>query len=588
MRRANFFYKNADTDLYFIAWTTTPWTLPSNCALAVGENITYSLVRTFNSYTSLPITSCSCKRIGEQIFPEKNAELKLEDYKPGDKELPYKIVGEVIGKDLEWIRYEQLMPYAQPEGLAFVVIVGDFVTTEEGTGIVHTASLFGADDFRVCKAKGIASILVKDENNKSVPLVNLQGKFVKEVIDFAGEYVKEQYYTEEEKELERQKQGGQKYLSVDERISIKLKKENKAFKVEKFEHPYPHCWRTDKPVLYYPLDSWFIKVTACKERLAELNKTINWKPESTGTGRFGNWLENVQDWNLSRSRYWGTPLPIWKTEDGLEEICIGSIEELTTEYQKATNAGLNKNSRLTSSSDLIGIHDSPKESGQVRLDIELHKPYVDDIELISPKGKPMRRIPDLVDVWFDSGAMPYAQWHYPFENQETFKSNFPADYIAEGVDQTRGWFYTLHVIAGMLFDSAAYKNVVSNGLVLDKFGNKMSKRIGNVVEPFEVMAQYGVDATRWYLVSNSQPWDNLKFDIGGVDEVRRKLFGTLYNTYAFFALYANIDGFEIDEMNVVPVQERSEMDRWILSKLHSLVKSTTESFEDYNPTPLQD
>ncbi|HYV90367.1 MAG TPA: isoleucine--tRNA ligase [Chitinophagales bacterium] len=572
-------------DFYFLAWTTTSWTLPSNCALAVGENIIYSLVKTFNPYTSLPITVILAKDLVGKYFPEKNAELKLEDYKPGDKELPFKIIGEVVGKDLEWIRYEQLMPYVQPDGKAFVVIVGDFVTTEEGTGIVHTASLFGADDFRVCKAKGIASILVKDENNKSVPLVNLQGRFVKEVIDFAGEYVKEQYYTEEEKEIERQKQGGQKYLSVDERISIKLKKENKAFKVEKFEHPYPHCWRTDKPILYYPLDSWFIKVTACKERLVELNKTINWKPESTGIGRFGNWLENVQDWNLSRSRYWGTPLPIWKTEDGTEEICIGSIEELITEYQKATSAGLNKNSRLTSSPDLLGIHDSPKESGQTRLDVELHKPYVDEIQLISAKGKVMRRIPDLVDVWFDSGAMPYAQWHYPFENQETFKSNFPADYIAEGVDQTRGWFYTLHVIAGMLFDSVAYKNVVSNGLVLDKFGNKMSKRIGNVVEPFEVMAQYGADATRWYLVSNSQPWDNLKFDIGGVDEVRRKLFGTLYNTYAFFALYANIDGFEIDEMKVVPVQERSEMDRWILSKLHSLVKSVTESYDDYNPTP---
>lgn len=562
-------------EIYFIAWTTTPWTLPSNCALAVGEDITYSLVRTFNPYTFQPVTVILAKELIGKYFPAKNAELKLKDYKPGDKEIPFKIIGEEVGRDLEWIRYEQLMPYVKPDGLAFVVIVGDFVTTEEGTGIVHTASLFGVDDFRVCKAKGIASILVTDENGRKSPLVNLQGKFVKEVTDFAGEYVKEQYYTEEEKELERQKQGGPKYLTVDERITIKLKKENKAFKVEKFEHPYPHCWRTDKPLLYYPLDSWFIKVTACRERLMELNKTINWKPEATGTGRFGNWLENVQDWNLSRSRYWGTPLPIWRTEDGTEEICIGSIEELTLEYQKAVAAGFNKDSKLSTLPDKSGT----------RLDVELHKPYVDAIELLSPKGKVMRRIPDLIDVWFDSGAMPYAQWHYPFENQETFKSNFPADYIAEGVDQTRGWFYTLHVIAGMLFDSVAYKNVVSNGLVLDKFGNKMSKRIGNVVEPFEVINQYGADATRWYLIRNSQPWDDLKFDLGGVDEVRRKLFGTLYNTYAFFALYANIDGFELNEMKIVPVSERSEMDRWILSKLQSLVKSVTESFEDYNPTP---
>ncbi|MCY7410071.1 MAG: isoleucine--tRNA ligase [Chitinophagales bacterium] len=556
--------------IFFLAWTTTPWTLPSNCALAVGEKITYSLVSTFNPYTSLPITVIIAKDLVSKYFHEKNSELKLEDYNEGDKDIPFKIITEVLGKDLEWINYEQLLPYVKPEGKAFVVIVGDFVTTEDGTGIVHTASLFGADDFRVCKAKGIASILVSDENGKKVPVVNLQGKFVKEITDFAGEYVKEQYYTPEEKEAERMKQGGQKYLTVDERIGIKLKKENKAFKVEKFEHPYPHCWRTDKPILYYPLDSWFIKVTAARERLIELNKTINWKPEATGTGRFGNWLENVQDWNLSRSRFWGTPLPIWKTEDGTEEICIGSIEELTQEFDKAVAAGLNKNSKLT-------IRNS-------KLEIDLHKPFVDDVILISKGGKQMRRVPDLIDVWFDSGAMPYAQWHFPFENKEIFKSNFPADYIAEGVDQTRGWFYTLHVIAGMLFDSVAYKNVIANGLVLDKAGNKMSKRIGNVVEPFEVMSLYGTDATRWYLVSNSQPWDNLKFDINGVDEVRRKLFGTPYNTYNFFALYANIDGFQIDG-KVVPISERSEMDRWILSKLNSLIKSVTENFEDYNPTP---
>lgn len=596
--KSAFLFKDAQSDLYFLAWTTTPWTLPSNCALAVGEKITYSLIQTFNPYTFQPITVILAKDLVSKYFAaqnqgerEEDMEWKPEEHKAGDKHIPFKILGEVSGKDLEWIQYEQLMPYAQPVGLAFVVIIGDFVTTEDGTGIVHTASLFGADDFRVTKAKGIASVLVKEDGDgsgkKQVPLVNMQGKFVKQVTDFAGEYVKEQYYSEEEKELERRKQGGQKYLSVDERIAIKLKKENKAFKVEKLEHPYPHCWRTDKPLIYYPLDSWFIKVTACRERLIELNNTINWKPQSTGTGRFGNWLENIQDWNLSRTRYWGTPLPVWKTEDGTEEICIGSIAELTIEFQKAVAAGLNKNTKL--------------EIRNKKLELELHKPYVDEIELISEKGKTMRRIPDLIDVWFDSGAMPYAQWHYPFENSGSLLIGesspggggaFPADFIAEGVDQTRGWFYTLHVIAGMLFDSVAYRNVISNGLVLDKAGNKMSKRIGNVVEPFEVINQYGADATRWYLISNSQPWDNLKFDINGVDEVRRKLFGTLYNTYAFFALYANIDGFEISdrsasskEINNMQVNDRSEMDRWILSKLHSLVKEVTAFFEDYNPTP---
>ncbi|MEO5675874.1 MAG: isoleucine--tRNA ligase [Chitinophagales bacterium] len=595
--KSGFLFKDAQSDLYFLAWTTTPWTLPSNCALAVGEKITYSIIQTFNPYTFQPITVILAKDLVSKYFDAQNSGDGEEDvewteqYKAGDKHLPFKILGEVSGKDLEWIRYEQLMPYAQPEGLAFVVITGDFVTTEDGTGIVHTASLFGADDFRVTKAKGIASILVKENGDgsgkKEVPLVNMQGKFVKQVTDFAGEYVKEQYYSEEEKELERRKQGGQKYLSVDERIAIMLKKENKAFKVEKLEHPYPHCWRTDKPLIYYPLDSWFIKVTACRERLIELNNTINWKPESTGTGRFGNWLENIQDWNLSRTRYWGTPLPVWKTEDGTEEMCIGSIAELTIEFQKAVAAGLNKNTKL--------------EIRNKKLELELHKPYVDEIELISEKGKTMRRIPDLIDVWFDSGAMPYAQWHYPFENSGSLLIGesspggggaFPADFIAEGVDQTRGWFYTLHVIAGMLFNSVAYRNVISNGLVLDKAGNKMSKRIGNVVEPFEVINQYGADATRWYLISNSQPWDNLKFDINGVDEVRRKLFGTLYNTYAFFALYANIDGFEISdrsasskEITKMQVNDRSEMDRWILSKLHSLIKEVTAFFEDYNPTP---
>jgi isoleucyl-tRNA synthetase len=569
--KSEFLFRNAETDLYFLAWTTTPWTLPSNCALAVGEKIVYSLVQTFNPYTYQPATLILAKELIAKYFPEKNALLGLSDYKAGDKDIPFRILGEVTGKDLEWIRYEQLMPYVQPEGKAFAVIVGDFVSTEEGTGIVHTASLFGADDFRVCKQKGIDSILVKDENGRPSPLVDLQGRFVKEVTDFAGEYVKEQYYSDEEKEAERIRQGGSRYLSVDERIAIKLKKENKAFKTEKYEHPYPHCWRTDKPVLYYPLNSWFIRVTACKDRLVELNQTINWKPKATGEGRFGNWLENVQDWNLSRSRFWGTPLPIWRTEDGSEETCIGSVEELTTEFLRAKKAGLNADSKL----NIINS----------KLDIDLHRPFVDEIILLSSSGKPMRRVPDLIDVWFDSGAMPYAQWHFPFENEDVFRKNYPADYIAEGVDQTRGWFYTLHVIAGMLFDSVAYKNVIANGLVLDKFGNKMSKRLGNVVEPFEVMAKYGADATRWYLISNAQPWDNLKFDAAGIEEARRKLFGTLYNTYAFFALYANIDGFEPDEQNSLPDSARSEMDRWILSKLHSMVKLVDGYYHDYDPTP---
>jgi isoleucyl-tRNA synthetase len=557
--------------IYFLAWTTTPWTLPSNCALAIGEKIDYSLVKTFNQYTGRPVTVVLAKELVPKYFPDKNATLRFEDYRPGDKEIPFSVIRTLPGTSLTGIRYEQLMPYVKPAGKAFVVIPGDFVSTEEGTGIVHTASLFGADDFRVCKQNGIESILADGDGGRKSPLVDLQGRFVNEVTDFAGEYVKEQYYTDEEKEAERLKQGGSKYLSVDERIGIKLKSENKAFKVEKYEHPYPHCWRTDKPVLYYPLNSWFIKVTACRDRLVELNKTIHWKPASTGEGRFGHWLENVQDWNLSRSRFWGTPLPIWRTEDGSEEICIGSIAELKDEFQKALGAGFN-----------AAINPGISETAWFS---DLHKPFVDHIVLLSPKGKPMRRIPDLIDVWFDSGAMPYAQWHYPFENKEIFEASFPADYIAEGVDQTRGWFYTLHVIAGMLFDSVAYKNVIANGLVLDKFGNKMSKRLGNVVEPFEVMAKYGADATRWYLISNAQPWDNLKFDLGGIEEARRKLFGTLYNAYAFFALYANIDGFEIDEHKVIPVAERSEMDRWILSKLHSLIQTVTDSLNDYNPTP---
>jgi isoleucyl-tRNA synthetase len=541
-------------DTYFLAWTTTPWTLPSNTALAVGKDVSYVLVKTFNPYTAKPVSLILAKDLLGKHFPEKNAELKLEDYKEGDKNIPFEVKAEFKGSKLEGIRYEQLLPYAQPEnGDAFRVIIGDFVTTEDGTGIVHIAPSFGADDFRVARHNGIGSLT----------LVDKRGRFLEEVSDFPNEYVKEDYLTAEEKEAERLKQGRDKYLSVDERISIKLKTENKAFKVEKYEHTYPHCWRTDKPVLYYPLDSWFIKTTAMKDRMVELNKTINWKPESTGTGRFGNWLENLVDWNLSRSRYWGTPLPIWRTEDGTEELCIGSVEELNAEIRKSVAAGF-----MTAE---FTIND-------------LHRPYVDDVILVSPSGKKMLREPDLIDVWFDSGAMPYAQWHYPFENQDEFKNAYPADFIAEGVDQTRGWFFTLHAIAVMLFDSVAYKNVVSNGLVLDKNGNKMSKRLGNAVDPFETIEKYGADATRWYMISNAAPWDNLKFDLEGLGEVQRKFFGTLYNTYAFFALYANIDQFEMNEADMIPVTDRPELDRWIISALQKLIIEVQDSYENYEPT----
>ncbi len=541
-------------DTYFLAWTTTPWTLPSNTALAVGKDISYVLVKTFNPYTAKPVSLILAKDLLGKHFPEKNAELKLEDYKEGDKNIPFEVKAGFKGSELEGTRYEQLLPYAQPEnGDAFRVIIGDFVTTEDGTGIVHIAPSFGADDFRVARQNGIGSLT----------LVDKRGRFLEEVSDFPNEYVKEDYLTAEEKEAERLKQGRDKYLSVDERIAIKLKTENKAFKVEKYEHTYPHCWRTDKPVLYYPLDSWFIKTTAMKDRMVELNKTINWKPESTGTGRFGNWLENLVDWNLSRSRYWGAPLPIWRTEDGTEELCIGSVEELNTEIRKSVSAGL-----MTAEFTIS----------------DLHRPYVDDVILVSPSGKKMLREPDLIDVWFDSGAMPYAQWHYPFENQDEFKNAYPADFIAEGVDQTRGWFFTLHAIAVMLFDSVAYKNVVSNGLVLDKNGNKMSKRLGNAVDPFETIEKYGADATRWYMISNAAPWDNLKFDLEGLGEVQRKFFGTLYNTYAFFALYANIDQFEMNEADMIPVKDRPELDRWIISALQKLIIEVQDSYENYEPT----
>ncbi len=530
----------------FLAWTTTPWTLPSNTALAVGANIEYVLVNTFNPYTHLSVNLILAKDLFSKYFTSEN-ENKLSEYKNDGKNLPYVTLGSFLGKDVAGIRYEQLLPFESNskeniDGDAFKVIIGDFVTTSDGTGIVHIAPSFGADDMKVAAENGIGGLT----------LVDKEGKFIDGVGEFSGRYVKD--YKNEPN-----------YISVDIDISVKLKQENKAFKIEKYEHSYPHCWRTDKPVIYYPLDSWFIKVTAVKERMMELNKTINWKPESTGTGRFGQWLENLVDWNLSRSRFWGTPLNIWRTEDGSEEICIGSIEELYVEMQKSIEAGFLAKEKLAEK-------------------LDLHKPFVDDIILVSASGKPMTRESDLIDVWFDSGAMPYAQWHYPFENAETFKKSFPADFIAEGVDQTRGWFYTLHAIAVMLFDSVAYKNVVSNGLVLDKNGNKMSKSKGNTVDPFVTIDKYGADVTRWYMISNSQPWDNLKFDEEGLAETSRKLFGTLYNTYNFFAIYANIDGFAIDANNKTPLNERAEIDRWVISKLHSLVKEVSESYNDYEPT----
>ena len=566
-RSAFDFAKENFGNVYFLAWTTTPWTLPSNTALAVGEKISYAIVRTYNQYTHLPLIVILAKDLVRKYFPAEWSELEYDSYKPGDKKIPFQLLDEVKGKDLIGIRYEQLLPYVQPiDGDAFKVIAGDFVTTEDGTGIVHIAPSFGADDFRVAKQNGIGSLT----------LVDKRGKFLEEVNDsvypLGGKFVKEAYLTEEEKAIELSIQqirlGGiipklDKYLSVDEIIALKLKIENKAFKIEKYEHTYPHCWRTDKPILYYPLESWFIKTTAVKERLVELNKTINWKPEHTGSGRFGNWLENLVDWNLSRSRYWGTPLPIWKTEDGSEEKCIGSIEELHAEIKKSAEAGF-------------------MESGfEIK---DLHKPFVDHVVLVSSTGEKMYREADLIDVWFDSGAMPYAQWHWPFENEEVFRKNFPADFIAEGVDQTRGWFFTLHAISVLLFDSISYKNVIANGLVLDKNGNKMSKRLGNAVDPFKTIEQYGADATRWYMLTNSDPWDNLKFDLEGVAESQRKFFGTLYNTYSFFALYANIDNFTYSEEEI-PLEQRPEIDRWILSLLNTLVIKVGKLMDDYDPTP---
>jgi isoleucyl-tRNA synthetase len=577
-----------DDELYYLAWTTTPWTLPSNLGLTVGPNIDYVLVRTVNPYTLKPIVVVLAKTLLHKYFEEEfrdegdagehlyeatlawlangtpsrlNEVLKVdaerkrfEDFYVKKKNLPYKVVGSYKGKDLEGLKYEQLLPYESnsfdaikaitPDAKPFRILLGDFVTTEDGTGIVHTAPAFGADDYRVGKKYNIGILT----------LVDREGKFVDGTGEFSGRYIKD--YKDE-----------QGYLDVNVDISVKLKKENRAFKVEKYEHSYPHCWRTDKPVVYYPLDAWFIKTTVLRERMVELNKTINWKPESTGTGRFGNWLENMVDWNLSRSRFWGTPLPVWRTEDGTEEKCIGSIDELNAEIRKASQVlGGNVNTHY--------LHDGI---------LDLHKPFVDEVILVSDSGKPMRREPDLIDVWFDSGAMPYAQWHFPFENKEKFQQSFPADFIAEGVDQTRGWFYTLHALAVMLFDSVAYKTCVSNGLVLDKNGNKMSKRLGNAVDPFDTISKFGADATRWYMITNASPWDNLKFDIEGVKEVQRKFFGTLYNTYQFFALYANVDGFAFKE-EYIAVNERPEIDRWILSSLQTLVKNCSAAFDDYEPT----
>ncbi|HYH56588.1 MAG TPA: isoleucine--tRNA ligase, partial [Anseongella sp.] len=541
-------FERQDEPVYFLAWTTTPWTLPSNCALVVGEKIRYAKIRTFNSYTHQAASVILAVDLLGKYFKPEDQTLALEDYRPGDKSIPWKLAGEFSGRDLVGARYEQLLPYvtsAELEEQAFRVIPGDFVTTEDGTGIVHAASVFGADDFRVCRENGIPSVLVRDENGKESPLVDKQGRFVEEVRDFAGLYVREEYYTDQERHASG-------FKSADVLIAIKLKEENKAFRVEKYEHSYPHCWRTDKPVLYYPLDSWFIRTTASRERMVELNKQINWKPGSTGTGRFGNWLENLVDWNLSRSRFWGTPLPIWRSEDESAETCIGSVAELREELQKAIESGLLTEEELGRNKDYL-----EKLS---RGDYDLHRPYVDGIVLKSADGKKMYREQDLIDVWFDSGSMPYAQWHYPFENKDLFRKSYPADFIAEGVDQTRGWFFTLHAIAVMLFDSVAFKNVVSNGLVLDKNGNKMSKRHGNAVDPFETIEKYSADVTRWYMISNASPWDNLKFNTDGLGEVQRKFFGTLYNTYAFFALYANIDGFSYKEEEI-PLASRPEIDR---------------------------
>ena len=570
-------FDGIEGDIHILAWTTTPWTLPSNTALTVGAKIEYVLVKTFNQYTFEPIKVVLAKNLVAKQFSGKFFEAESEsdftEYSSDSKKIPYKVIATIVGKELVGIKYEQLLPYTLPyqnPEHAFRVISGDFVTTEEGTGIVHTAPTFGADDAMVAKqaVPEVPPMLVLDENKNPVPLVDLQGKFRPEMNELGGKYVKNEYYDD----------GTAPERSVDVEIAIRLKEENKAFKVEKYVHSYPNCWRTDKPILYYPLDSWFIKITDVKDRMFELNQTINWKPKATGEGRFGNWLANANDWNLSRSRYWGVPLPIWRTEDGTDAMIIGSVEELKSEMAKAVEAGVLAEDIFA---DFV-VGDMSEENYDK---IDLHKNIVDQITLVSKSGKPMKRESDLIDVWFDSGSMPYAQWHYPFEKQDLIDKGeaFPADFIAEGVDQTRGWFYTLHAIATLVFDSVAYKNVVSNGLVLDKEGKKMSKRLGNAVDPFKTMDDHGPDATRWYMISNANPWDNLKFDIEGIVEVKRKFFGTLYNTYSFFALYANIDEFSYAEDDI-PLNERPEIDRWILSELHTLIKKVDEAYADYEPT----
>jgi isoleucyl-tRNA synthetase len=574
--KSEFLFGKTKNEVYLLAWTTTPWTLPSNTALVVGEKIKYLQLDTFNPYTFKPVSVIIAKDLVSRYFPEKNKDLSLSNYKGGDRAIPYREVQELTGAQLVGLRYEQLIPYVQPlydTDKAFRVVAGDFVTTEDGTGIVHSSPTFGADDFRISKQNGIPPLTVKDENGNEVPTVDRKGKFISQIgkklqegvsrfgikthkpLGESDFYVKN-YTDEDERHPD--------YKTTDVIISIILKEENKAFDVRKYEHTYPHSWRTDKPVLYYPLDAWFIKTTAVKDRMVELNKTINWKPEATGTGRFGNWLENLVDWNLSRSRFWGTPLPIWRTKDGKEEICIGSVAELEQEVAKATAKGFSNPASIAS--------------------LDLHRPYVDEIVLCSPTGQPMYREPDLIDVWFDSGAMPYAQWHYPFENKDLFKANFPADYIAEGVDQTRGWFFTLHAIAVMLYDSVAFKTVISNGLVLDKEGNKMSKRKGNVVDPYATLAKYGPDVVRWYMIENAPPWDNLKFDEEGIKETQRRFFGTLLNTYSFFALYANIDGFQAPKESRIPFNKLAPLDQWIISKLQHLIAEVTAAFDDYEPT----
>ncbi|MDR3252509.1 MAG: isoleucine--tRNA ligase [Tannerella sp.] len=571
---------------YFTAWTTTPWTLPSNTALCVGANIRYAAVRTYNPYSGVPLTVVLAKDLIAAHFSAKAEGLALEEYKQGDKIIPYQIVAEYQGKDLTGLEYEQLIPWFNPGEGAFRVISGDYVTTEDGTGIVHIAPTFGADDARVAKTFNVPPMQLVDKAGNLRPAVDLKGRFYRlEELDdnyvqtsvntalytpYSGRFVKNDYDPDFK--------GGDETLDID--LCVMLKQQGLAFKIEKHVHNYPHCWRTDKPILYYPLDSWFIRTTACRERMIELNNTINWKPQSTGTGRFGKWLENLQDWNLSRSRYWGTPLPVWRTEDNTEERCIGSVEELFNEIEKSVAAGLMKTNPYKDNGFTPGDYSDENYNR-----IDLHRPYVDEIILVSDKGQAMKREADLIDVWFDSGAMPYAQIHYPFENREAFDSRsvYPADFIAEGVDQTRGWFFTLHALGSMIFDSVAFKNVVSNGLVLDKNGNKMSKRLGNAIDPFSTIEKYGSDPLRWYMITNASPWDNIKFDIDGIDEVRRKFFGTLYNTYSFFALYANVDGFAYKEPDV-PTDERPEIDRWILSLLNSLIKEVDEYYETYEPT----